>query len=153
MAKGKGKRIAVSIDMTPMVDVAFLLLIFFMSTTQFKPPEQVSVSLPASSSEIKVPESGVIVVTVTKQGKFFIGDETGRATEIAEGDLARAVIEERVRNRAARVIVKGDKQTEFGLIADVMDIMQKTGTNRFNLMTELRTEEFGREPGATETAH
>ena len=108
---------------------------------------------PASSSEIKVPESGVIVVTVTKQGKFFIGDETGRATEIAEGDLARAVIEERVRNRAARVIVKGDKQTEFGLIADVMDIMQKTGTNRFNLMTELRTEEFGREPGATETAH
>jgi len=153
VAKGKGKRIAVSIDMTPMVDVAFLLLIFFMSTTQFKPPEQVSVSLPASSSEIKVPESGVIVVTVTKQGKFFIGDETGRATEIAEGDLARAVIEERVRNRAARVIVKGDKQTEFGLIADVMDIMQKTGTNRFNLMTELRTEEFGREPGATETAH
>lgn len=153
MAKGKGKRIAVAIDMTPMVDVAFLLLIFFMSTTQFKPPEQVSVMLPASSSEIKVPETGVIVITVTKQGTFFIGDETGRATEVALGDLARMVVEERVKNRVARVLVKADKQTEFGLIADVMDIMQKTGTNRFNLMTELRTEEFGSEPGASATAH
>lgn len=154
MAKGKGKRIAVAIDMTPMVDVAFLLLIFFMSTTQFKPPEQVSVSLPSSSSEIKVPETSVIVVTVTKQGKFFIGDETGKATEVAVGDLARAVLDERVKNRAARVIVKGDKQTEFGLIADVMDIMQKTGTNRFNLMTELRTEEFGTDAGvAAGTEH
>ncbi|MBP6875003.1 MAG: biopolymer transporter ExbD [Candidatus Eisenbacteria bacterium] len=134
--------------MTPMVDVAFLLLIFFMSTTQFKPPEQVSVSLPASSSEIKVPETEVIVITVTKQGKFFIGDETGKATEIAEEDLARTVLEERVRNRAARVIVKGDKETEFGLIADVMYIMQHTNTNRFNLMTELRTEQYGTEPAA-----
>jgi len=142
------KRISVTIDMTPMVDVAFLLLIFFMSTTQFKPPEQVSVSLPASSSEIKVPETEVIVITVTKQGKFFIGDETGKATEIAEEDLARTVLEERVRNRAARVIVKGDKETEFGLIADVMYIMQHTNTNRFNLMTELRTEQYGTEPAA-----
>ncbi len=142
------KRISVTIDMTPMVDVAFLLLIFFMSTTQFKPPEQVSVSLPASSSEIKVPETEVIMITVTKQGKFFIGDETGKATEIAEEDLARQVLEERVRNRAARVIVKGDKETEFGLIADVMYIMQHTNTNRFNLMTELRTEQYGTEPGA-----
>jgi biopolymer transport protein ExbD len=145
VAKGKGKRIAVSIDMTPMVDVAFLLLIFFMSTTQFKPPEEVSVMLPASSSEIKVPESGVIVITVTRQGKFYIGDESGKATEIAREELAMKVFEERAKNRTARVLVKGDKETEFGLIADVMDIMQRTGTNRFNLMTELRTQEFGHE--------
>jgi biopolymer transport protein ExbD len=154
VAKGKGKRIAVGIDMTPMVDVAFLLLIFFMSTTQFKPPEEVSVILPVSSSDIKVPESGVIVITVTKAGKFFIGDETGKATEIAREDLAVKVIEERVKNRGARVIVKGDKETEFGLISDVMDIMQLTGTNRFNLMTELRTKEFGSETAdAGQTTH
>jgi biopolymer transport protein ExbD len=150
VSKGKSKRIAVAIDMTPMVDVAFLLLIFFMLTTQFRPPEKVSVELPVSSSVIKVPESGVIVITVTREGKFYIGDETGQATEVPESELARMVLEERVKNRAARVIVKGDKQTEFGLIADVMDIMQRTGTNRFNLMTELRSEELGHEavPGA-----
>jgi biopolymer transport protein ExbD len=151
VAKGKGKRISVAIDMTPMVDVAFLLLIFFMTTTQFKPPEEVAVMLPVSSSDIKVPESGVIVITVTKAGKFYIGDETGKATEIAREELGRAVLEERVKNRAARVLVKADKETEFGLISDVMDIMQRTGTNRFNLMTELRTGDYTKEVAAEET--
>jgi biopolymer transport protein ExbD len=103
------------------------------------------VMLPVSSSDIKVPETGVIVITVTKAGKFFIGDETGKATEIAREELARKVVEERLKNRAARVLVKADKETEFGLISDVMDIMQLTATNRFNLMTELRTKEFGSE--------
>ena len=39
MSKKHKRRIGVAIDMTPMVDIAFLLLIFYMTTTQFKPPE------------------------------------------------------------------------------------------------------------------
>ena len=62
------RRNKVRIDMTPMVDVAFLLLIFFMSTTQFKPPEHVAVDLPLSSSEIHVPETGTIILTVNEDG-------------------------------------------------------------------------------------
>ena len=42
----KKRRIGISIDMTPMVDVAFLLLIFFMCTTQFKPPEKDKIAQP-----------------------------------------------------------------------------------------------------------
>jgi hypothetical protein len=67
----------VRIDMTPMVDVAFLLLIFFMSTTQFKPAEQVSVHLPSSSSEIHVPEHDTIILTVNREGRLFISSELG----------------------------------------------------------------------------
>src|SRR5882724_11863851 len=62
----KKRRIGVSIDMTPMVDVAFLLLIFFMTTTQFQPPEKDKIDLPKSNSEAKSPESDVIVIAVTK---------------------------------------------------------------------------------------
>ena len=39
MAIKKKRRVAIRLDMTPMVDIAFLLLIFYMATTQFKPPE------------------------------------------------------------------------------------------------------------------
>jgi len=46
MRKRAPKRIGVKIDMTPMVDVAFLLLIFFMCTTQFKQPEKDKITLP-----------------------------------------------------------------------------------------------------------
>src|SRR2546421_12244244 len=62
----KKRRIGISIDMTPMVDVAFLLLIFFMTTTQFKPPEKDKITLPESNSEAKSPESDIITLAVTK---------------------------------------------------------------------------------------
>src|ERR1041385_7950842 len=55
----KMRRIGIAIDMTPMVDVAFLLLIFFMCTTQFKPPEKDKITLPESNSEAKSPESDI----------------------------------------------------------------------------------------------
>src|SRR5215831_17450044 len=61
----KKRRIGVSIDMTPMVDVAFLLLIFFMLTTQFKPPDKDKITLPESNSEAKSPESEIITMAVT----------------------------------------------------------------------------------------
>ena len=70
------------IDMTPMVDVAFLLLIFFMTTTQFKPPEQVGVELPCSKSEIHVPETDTIILTVNKDGRdLHLRARTGRQTQ------------------------------------------------------------------------
>src|SRR5687767_4725854 len=61
----KKRRIGISIDMTPMVDVAFLLLIFFMTTTQFKPPEKDQITLPESNSEAKSPESEIITIAIT----------------------------------------------------------------------------------------
>src|SRR5882672_10432180 len=62
----KKRRIGIAIDMTPMVDVAFLLLIFFMTTTQMKPPEKDKITLPESNSEAKSPESDVITISVTR---------------------------------------------------------------------------------------
>ena len=64
MPKFKPHRQGVRIDMTPLVDVAFLLLTFFMLTTQFKPPEEVSITLPSSHSEFKLPESDVFVFRI-----------------------------------------------------------------------------------------
>src|SRR5207244_10787918 len=61
----KKRRIGISIDMTPMVDVAFLLLIFFMCTTQGKTPEKDKITLPESNSEAKSPETGIITMAVT----------------------------------------------------------------------------------------
>lgn len=134
----KRRRVGISIDMTPMCDVAFLLLIFFMSTTQFKPPEEVAVNLPASQSEIHVPETGVIILTVNRDGRFFIGAEDGRATEVDKPDLEDAIKTWRAKNQSAVVIVKGDKTTDFGAVADLMDALASTKTNRFNLMTDLK---------------
>jgi biopolymer transport protein ExbD len=132
-------RINVRIDMTPMVDVAFLLLIFFMTTTQFKPPEQVTVELPLSRSEIHVPETGTIILTVNRTGQMFIADETGRdIQELAPDNVLAAVVKWRERNPGAVVVVRGDRDSSFGAMSDLMDALAQSKTLRFNLMTDLR---------------
>ena len=72
MLKKMKRRVDIKLDMTPMVDIAFLLLIFYMATTSFKPPEKLHVSLPSSHSEIKLPESDMIYVTVTKEDSILV---------------------------------------------------------------------------------
>ncbi|MBU0985414.1 MAG: biopolymer transporter ExbD, partial [candidate division Zixibacteria bacterium] len=72
MAIKKKRRVAIRIDMTPMVDIAFLLLIFYMATTQFKPPEARAVDLPESHSQIELPDKDVINITVTKQDSIYV---------------------------------------------------------------------------------
>jgi len=128
--------------MTPMVDVAFLLLIFFMTTTTFKPPERVSVALPGSKSEIHVPETNTIILTVNKAGEFFVSDENLSETQqVTREDLDNAIVTWRAKNPTAIVVVKGDREVDYGSVADVMDALAATKTLRFNLMTDLKKKE------------
>lgn len=73
MPKVKVPRKSTSVDMTAMTDVAFLLLTFFMLATKFKPDEPVVVDTPSSVSQILLPESDVILLTVDKDGRVFFG--------------------------------------------------------------------------------
>lgn len=135
----KKKRIGIKIDMTPMVDVAFLLLIFFMTTTSFKPPEQVSVQLPGSKSEIHVPETKTIILTVNKNGETYISDEDLSKTNlVGKEDLVAAINTWRAKNPAAVVVLKGDRDGKYGDMADVMEALKQSNTLRFNLMTDIK---------------
>ncbi|MGI4887132.1 MAG: ExbD/TolR family protein [Janthinobacterium lividum] len=79
MPKVKPHRTSPSLDMTPMVDLAFLLVTFFMLTTKFAPEETVVVDTPSSTSEIKLPESNVITLTVDKNKRVFFGLDDEKA--------------------------------------------------------------------------
>ena len=71
MPKIKLPRSSPSIDMTPMVDLAFLLVTFFMFTTKFRPDEPVKVTIPFSVSTTKIPEN-VITVNIDSAGVYFL---------------------------------------------------------------------------------
>jgi biopolymer transport protein ExbD len=70
-----------SLDMTPMVDLAFLLVTFFMLTTKFRPDEPVVVDQPSSVSEIPLPDKGVIMLTIDNRGRVFFNVE-GQQTRL-----------------------------------------------------------------------
>src|SRR5262249_41181511 len=145
----KKRRIGISIDMTPMVDVAFLLLIFFMTTTQFQPPERERIELPKSNSEAKSPESDVITIAVTKQPSVTVVFKQHGADGVQEvrlpinpatltTDLGPALQRARAANPAARVVVKMDKGAHYGIVADMVAGLQFANATRFNVQTNLK---------------
>jgi biopolymer transport protein ExbD len=75
MPKIKIPKKSPSLDMTPMVDLAFLLVTFFMLTTKFRPDEPVIVDMPSSVSEIPLPDKNVFMITVDKDGRVFYNVE------------------------------------------------------------------------------
>ncbi len=149
MATIKKKRLSVRIDMTPLVDVAFLLLTFFMMTTQFQPPEKVKIEVPASHSAFKLPESDVMTIYIDKDGQIFMGVD-GQAlmsqlfgqgaklqkqVQVKLDNLADLLIQARISNPKLRTVVKGDVNADYGVVEDVMNILQKTQITRFAMIT------------------
>ena len=137
MAAKKLRRIGIKIDMTPMVDVAFLLLIFFMSTSQFDPPQKLPITIPDSHSNLKVPDSDVMTIGVGKENQILwqIGKNLQEFTDLT--NLESLVAEQRRHNPRLRVAIKADKTSDYGTMEDIMAIMQKTNTITFSLVTEL----------------
>lgn len=151
MPKFKPHRAGVRIDMTPLVDVAFLLLTFFMLTTQFKPTEEVTITLPSSHSDYKLPESDVMTINLAQDGRIFLGLDSqilrarifGKENElkasvlVPKEQLANYLVQCRTANPKLRTVIKGDRESDYGVAEDVMEILQKTLITKFSLVTDL----------------
>lgn len=154
MPRIKKKRVAIRIDMTPLVDVAFLLLTFFMLTTQFRPPEEIEVILPSSHSEIKLPEINTMLLYVGKDARIFLGFDSAylmesmfgqqyklrKASEVKLENLGDLLRKARIANPKLRTIIKADSDADYGIVSDVMDILQKEQITRFSMVTNFKVE-------------
>jgi len=156
MAIKKKRRVAIRIDMTPMVDIAFLLLIFYMATTTFKPPEARAVDLPQSHSQIELPDKDIINITVTKYDSIYVdyviattvnidGNDvqtTGRVVKKCDKySVSTEINRARAKNLKALIVIKADQGASFGVMQDVMGSMQENGLERFLIITDPESEE------------
>lgn len=150
----KKRRVAIRIDMTPMVDIAFLLLIFYMATTQFKPPEARAVELPSSHSQIELPDKNIINITVTKYDSIYVDwveitevevDGVGQkmpgrvVVTVDKYSVAPTILKARARNIKALVVIKADRRASYGTMKDVMTAMQENNLERFLIITDQET--------------
>lgn len=81
MPKIKYPRSSPHLDMTPMVDLAFLLVTFFMLTTKFRADEPVVVDTPSSISEIKLPDIDIMTITIAPGGKLYFNIDGKKTRE------------------------------------------------------------------------
>ena len=129
-------RVSIYIDMTPMVDVAMLLLIFFMVTTVFRNPQAMELNLPPSD-KIDVPESNVLTLAVRDDGNMYqrVGRNPWQPIRISEVTPA---IENLVAQRPQ--IIALIKVSAAAPYHHVVDIMDELNLARFNRLSILRLE-------------
>lgn len=124
-----------NINVTPLVDVVFVLLIIFIVVTPMI-ASGVAVDLPRTAHHGKKPDAGKdIIVSVTWDKRIYLGPRL--IPQVA--DLTRAVTEEKRRFPQKTVFLKGDSRASYGRVREIMQALQGTGLEDVVLGTEELT--------------
>ena len=123
----------IRIDMTPMVDVAFLLLIFFMVTTVFRLPLAIEVNMPGKD-RVPVPESNVTTVFVDKDNAMYYRDGTWPIAPITWQELPLVLQGTIALNKDAIILAKIHRKAKYDNMVNIMDLFGDEHIERFSLV-------------------
>lgn len=130
-APGRRRSVAApGIDLTPMVDVVFLLVIFFMVSTTFITLETgLPVDLPQAQSA-QVQPSDLPTVTVTRDERVFLA-----GAEVPIAELAVLVQASLEATGLTTVVLRADESVRYGFVVEVMDLIKRAGAQRIAIAT------------------
>ncbi|MCB0345776.1 MAG: biopolymer transporter ExbD [Bdellovibrionales bacterium] len=120
------------INITPLIDVVFILLIFFMVTTTFDDHAGLKVQLPkAQQRQASDETSKLLSITVSKSGGYFVGSK----------ELTPTQLESRLKQHAqssgdATVVIRADEHTDHGTVVRVMDMAKTQGIAKLAIATQ-----------------
>jgi len=128
-----------TVDLTPLIDVVFLMLIFFMVSTTFEKESVVKVDLPTASSKEAPEEEKVVEITVNAKGEFFIN----RASVLNRDakTLKAAILKHAGSNTDRPFIIRADAKAPHQSVVTVMDVAGQLGYNRISIPTVTAQEE------------
>lgn len=127
------------IEITPLVDMVFLLLIFFMLSTTFIVSPGIKVNLPQSSAEKVTQEKKEVQVVITEDNKVFV-----ESMLIDMGELKQRLVGAARQDPQTLVIIKADAKALHGKVVEVMDLAKESGLNRMAIATQPKEKENAR---------
>lgn len=128
-----------AINITPLIDVVFLLLIFFMVTTTFSKETRLLVNLPEANAEAADSEQEQLEIVVALDGSYTVN---GKALVNSQAEtLARALEIEANGNFNLPVIIVADAKTAHQSVVTAMDVIGQSGFTRLNIATQRPVEE------------
>lgn len=122
MPKAKIVKKSTFIDMTPMVDLAFLLITFFMLTVKFRPQESVQVSIPSSIAETPIPEKDIMVISVSNDGRVFFSVDSKYTRENMLGHVRRNYNVEFTAEQAQTFSIQPDIGVDIARLGQWLDL-------------------------------
>ncbi|MHC9510630.1 ExbD/TolR family protein [Kangiella sp. M94] len=127
------KKEELQLNLTPLIDVVFLLLIFFMVSTSFKKESKINLELPEANGEIaeKLPE--VIEISINKDGEVFVNGEglINRQLETIKDAITQVA-----NDPATPLVINADAQAPYQSVISVMDAAGQVGFNNLTLATQ-----------------
>ena len=129
----KMRRVGIRMDMTPMVDVAFLLLTFFMLTTVFSAPQTMEINLPPKDVQVEVAEHNLLTLRIMEDGKIYWNMGIERAQRIEFKDLRVMLQERNSSNPKLITLIKVNRKAKYHNMVDILDEIQLASVVRFSL--------------------
>ena len=128
----RNRRGSGDINITPLIDMVFLLLIFFLLTSSFITDRGIKINLPKAVSSETVHDNRIIVA-IDSTGSVFVDNEP-LLIESLPDKLKKAYAKKNTKT----VYLKADKQNRVDILVHVMDIIKQSGSEKMNLITEAK---------------
>lgn len=127
------RREELELNITPLIDIVFLLLIFFMVSTTFQKESELRIQLPEASEQSPSEPRDPLVIAISADGQYAVGGRTlpdDRRATLVEA-LGRAVGEQRERP----LVVRADARTPHQAVVRAMDAAARLGLHRLSIAT------------------
>lgn len=129
----------IEINVTSLIDVVLLLLIFFMVSTTFLNPEHINLTLPSASRNSEQKEApGPVDVTIDREGRYFVNGKALLST--GESALRQGMTEAAAGQEEPRVLIHADANATHQSVITVLDVARQLGWVHVSFATEVRPE-------------
>ena len=121
----------VRLELTPLIDVTFQLILFFMVSTNFNEAPGIEVELPQASTEQIIQDAKDLEVWLTADSELFVEQEV-----VNKGELKQRISDALKGNPGILVIIKADEEVAHARVVEVMDIAQELGVQNLSIGTK-----------------
>lgn len=133
-----------NINLTPLIDVVFLLLIFFMVSTTFSKESQLKIQLPQSSDQPNQPQDNRVEIQISAKGAYAVkGPDDNAAQQLVNTDrdtLLRALKQATQGRKELVTVIRADRRTPHESVITAMDIARRLGYTNITFATQQSLE-------------
>ena len=131
------KREQPDINLTPLIDVVFLLLIFFMVTTTFDRHARLKVSLPEASAKATQQVKEPLVLSIDAKGNYFINDRqvVNQTLDTLKQALRKSIGDEQTDMQDVALVLRADANTPHQAVVRAMDAAAQLGLSKLSIAT------------------